>query len=205
MDAMGEKAAKSPRLAGRAPRQPPVRSALHYTPIVVSCVGGLLTTFSLAGVGVLNPPAVLSPPIEAVMPSAQERGDRLSFTLKEVATPDRAAAIETFNPYFKSMLGDASDRCPTPLAEVTVVVPVGASIGLIQIRSGSYVSPPFQATHSPQRIAIPFPAEYSVGRGAIYVLGTTDNVSVALNPVWYVDPLVGAAERQVVWTPRKAC
>lgn len=204
--AMGEKGANSAHSAGRVPQQEPVRpkrhkrSGLHYKPMALSCIGGLLTSFCLVSVGVLNPP-----PTEAVSSSTQERGGRLSLTLREVAPVDHAAAVETFNPYFRSLLGDAGDHCPAPLAEVTVLVPAGASTGLIQIRSGSYVSPPFQVTHTPQRIAIPFPAEYSVGRGAISVLGTTDAVSLALDPVWYVTPLVGTAERQVVWTPRKAC
>lgn len=191
----GGKGVNSAQLTEKTPRQRPDRPQRRrksvLSPVIIGCVGGLLTAFSVVGVAV----PIKSP--KNVLPS--------HHTLTGVEAAERAAAVGTFNPYFRQQLGEADDKCPAPLAEVTVLMPTGASPGMVQIRSGSYISPPFKVTHSPQRIAIPFPAEYSTGRGTISVLGTADVVFVALDPIWHVSPLLGVAEQLVVWTPHKVC
>jgi hypothetical protein len=57
-----------------------------------------------------------------------------------------------------------AQTCRVLLAQITISTEPGAPTQTIRVRSGSYVSPEFQITGVPQRIAIPFPAPYPAGR-----------------------------------------
>jgi hypothetical protein len=91
-------------------------------------------------------------------------------------------------------------KCAEPLAWVMVSRPPGFATGPIRIRSGNYVSPLFELTDAPQRVAIPFPAPYQVGQGILSVLASGSNPIISLFPSWH-PRVYGQASVQVRWTP----
>jgi hypothetical protein len=156
----------------------------------IALIGGALT------VGVL----MLSSgptPNTATAPNASDLGI--------VATADIAAATPTINPSVASQLAAEAKDCKVPLAQLTISKAPGTSGGTIRVRSGNYVSPPFQVTDTPQRVAVPFPAAYPVGKGVISIEGNASGTSVSLYPTWTVQTLNGSAARNVVWTPGNPC
>jgi hypothetical protein len=91
-------------------------------------------------------------------------------------------------------------KCAEPLAWVMVSRPPGFATGPIRIRSGNYVSPLFELTDAPQRVAIPYPAPYQVGQGILSVLSTGSTPIISLFPSWR--PRVsGQASVPVHWDP----
>jgi hypothetical protein len=122
-----------------------------------------------------------------------------------VATSDIAAAAPTIDPSVSSRLVAEAKDCKVPLAHLTIFKRPGTSGGTIRVRSGNYLSPPFQVTDTPQRVAVPFPAAYPVGKGVISIEGKAGGTSVSLQPAWNVQTLNGSASRNVVWTPGNPC
>jgi hypothetical protein len=126
-------------------------------------------------------------------------------TLSALPIGELDAAMATLDPAAsKQPVADAKN-CKVPMASVTLVKQAGSADGMIRIRSGSYLSPPFQVTDVPQRVAIPFPAPYPTGRGALSVIGEADGVTIFLSPGWFVQSLNGAASIAVWWTPGNPC
>ena len=123
----------------------------------------------------------------------------------EVAPRDQIAALNTtsITPSHPPLMAER-DSCGRRLAWVTVVRAPGEPSGRIRLQSGSYVSPVFELTGTPVRVAIPFPAPYATGHGTIAVVGTTDAI-VALTPSWHVRANAGIQAREVSWTPVAGC
>jgi len=88
-------------------------------------------------------------------------------TLSQLAPTDIATALPTLDPATSKAAVDEAKACKAPLGWVTLVKRPGGRGGMVRIRSGSYLSPPFQVTDAPQRIAIPYPAPYPTGRGVL--------------------------------------
>jgi hypothetical protein len=98
------------------------------------------------------------------------------------------------------------DACGRKLAWVTVVRAPGVSApGRIRLQSGRYVTPAFDLTDVPVRVAIPYPAPYPSGHGTIMVVGATIDATVALSPPWHVQAQAGPQPRQVTWKPSGDC
>jgi hypothetical protein len=122
-----------------------------------------------------------------------------------VETDELLNAAATLESNASGELASQAKSCKVPLAQIAISIEPGAPAQTIRVRSGSYLSPAFHITGAPQRIAIPFPAPYSAGRGVIAIIGETQNISASLFPVWRITGAPTAALREVVWNPEKMC
>jgi hypothetical protein len=125
--------------------------------------------------------------------------------LSALAPADIATALPTLDPATSKAAVEDAKSCKAPLAWVTLVKRPRSRGGLVRINSGSYLSPPFQLTDAPQRIAIPYPAPYPTGRGVLSLVGDADEVWFYLTPGWFVQTLKGTASINVHWTPGNPC
>ncbi len=166
----------------------PPRGKFAAAAIVLA--GGLLT----AGVIML---ASNSGPNTNAVPGASD--------LAIVTPSDIAAATPTLNPSASTQLVAEAKDCKVPLARVMISKTPGSSGGTIRIRSGNYLSPPFQLTDTPQQVATPFPAPYPAGRGVISIEGNANGAIVSLYPAWTVGTVNGSVAHNVVWKPNKPC
>ena len=140
--------------------------------------------------------------IAAVASSQKSAGE--GSELATVASSQIGAAATTMNTAGAQAAIDDAKGCRIPLAQITLTAATGTT-PTVRVHSGSYVSPPYVLTDQPQRIAIPFPAAYSSGRGVISIEGQGQNVAVAIIPTWNINSLAGTAALNVVWTPQNAC
>src|SRR5262249_11684010 len=118
-------------------------------------------------------------------------------TLSALAPTEIATSLPTLDPATSKAVVDDAKSCKAPLAWVTLVKRPGSRGGMVRIRSASYVSPPFQLTDAPQRIAIPYPAPYPTGRGVLSLVGDADEVWFYLTPGWFIQTLKGTASINV--------
>jgi hypothetical protein len=95
--------------------------------------------------------------------------------------------------------------CGNHLAWIVIAREPGQPTGRIRLQSGTYISPAFDLTDTPVRVALPYPAPYATGHGTISVLGSTTDASVALVPAWHVAARAQWAARTVSWTPAETC
>jgi hypothetical protein len=124
----------------------------------------------------------------------------------EVAPQDVPAALDTVAGTPEQLAQYKNqEACSARLAWVTVVRSPGQPAGRIRLKSGTYVSPAFDLTDAPVRVALPYPAPYETGRGTIAVIGTTTDAIVALAPPWHVPAQGGLHVQEVTWTPAGAC
>jgi len=128
-----------------------------------------------------------------------------SSNLSIVAASDIPAATETLDPATSGQLAAGAKNCTVPLAYVRITKRPDAAGGVIRIRSGNYVSPPFQMTDAPQQVAIPYPAPYPTGHGTISIEGNASGALVSLYPTWNVETVSGSAARNVIWKPGNPC
>jgi hypothetical protein len=154
--------------------------------IVVAVVGGALTAGALGWV-------------------SSNTSTSAASSLSTVPVTDIGAAAQTIDPAMAGQFADEAKSCKVPLAQLTIAKVPGASGGTIRIRSGNYLSPPFQLTDVPQRIAIPFPASYPVGHGEISVEGNASGAMISLLPGWTVATVNGSAVHSVFWKTGDPC
>ena len=174
----------------RAPEQP---SSGSMRVAVITVAGALLTAGTVA--------AALGS--GAVAPSGALRGGEPA--LSPIAGSEIAAAMGSLDPATSASAVADAKGCKAPMAAVTVVKAPGTPPGTVRIRSGAYLSPAFQVSNVPQRIAIPFPAPYPSGHGVLSVIGESEGISIFLTPGWSIASLHGAASTEVVWTPNNPC
>jgi hypothetical protein len=123
--------------------------------------------------------------------------------IQQVALAEVSKAVTTLAPGVAVAMEEDAKSCKAPLAEVVLLNAPGAAPGLVRIRSGSYVSPPFTLTDAPQRIAIPFPTPYQTGRGVIVVEGANIGATISLYPTNTVSS--ASFPINIWWTPQKSC
>ena len=126
-------------------------------------------------------------------------------TLSLVVPADISDASRTLDPVSSDQLVARAKQCSVPLAQVAIWKTSGTSGGIVRIRSGGYISPPFNLTDAPQRVAIPFPAPYATGRGVISVEGEANGAVISISPAWHINSLGGSASLDVIWRPDKPC
>lgn len=126
--------------------------------------------------------------------------------ITEVAPEDFSAALDTVagTPPQLTQFRQR-EACHRALAWVTIMRAPGQAPGRIRLQSGRYISPVFELLETPVRVALPYPAPYSTGRGVVSVLGATSAAVVALTPPWHVSAQSGEEPRQVTWTPAADC
>lgn len=139
--------------------------------------------------------------------SADPAAGALASDLAPVDEQDIAGAIGTLSgsPEFLAGFGDRSKACPRPLAWVSMVSEPGQPPATVRLRSGDYVSPLFQLTEAPTRVAVPYPGPYERGMGTLTLVGAGAHAAVALLPVWHVEVQGTGASRNVTWHPVKKC
>jgi hypothetical protein len=128
-------------------------------------------------------------------------------SLKEVEAQDIAPALTTMSLPNGSLVKyqDGKEGCRQPLAWVSLASAPGEPPGHIRLISGAYVSPVFEVSATPVRVAIPYPAPYETGRGMLTAVDVGGGVMVALLPAWRVSAQEGKVTRPVTWTPVKNC
>ena len=158
---------------------------------------GAWTAALIAAVSALIAGAVARPG-ETADPAASAGASRMA----EV-TPDQIdAALETVAGSGEQIATFRErEACRRKLAWVTVSRLPGRPAGRIRLQSGKYISPAFELTDVPVRVALPYPAPYPSGRGTISVVGTTSDAAVALTPSWQVLARQGFQSHEVTWTP----
>jgi hypothetical protein len=141
-------------------------------------------------------------------PSVRATGDGAAVAgqLSPVADQDINGALGTLSgaPAWQEAFKPKADGCAAPLAWVSVASLGAGSEAIVRIQSGSYFSPEFHVTDRPVRIAIPYPAAYGSGHGALTILRGGD-VVLALHPPWHIAGGQGAVTREVFWTPAERC
>jgi hypothetical protein len=95
--------------------------------------------------------------------------------------------------------------CRRPLAWVTLVSAAGEPPSRIRLISGTYYSPAFEVSTVPVRVAIPFPAPYETGRGALTAIDVGGSATISLLPAWRVSAQDGKTTHEVIWHPLKSC
>ena len=157
----------------------------------IGAVGGIVT----AGIAAI----VVLPGIPGNKPAIV--GEESSL---EVLIPaDINAALPTLDPGTSKAAVDDAKNCKAPLAWVTLTQRNGHG-GMVRVRSGQYLSPPIKLTPAPQRIAVPYPAPYPVGRGVLTLVGEADQVGFYLRPGGVQD-VNGTYSVNVRWQVRNPC
>ncbi len=126
--------------------------------------------------------------------------------LAEVEQDEVGAALETVAaPPEQVARFRGQEACRRKLAWVTIAGLPNRPAGRIRLQSGKYLSPAFDLTDVPVRVALPYPAPYPTGHGTISIVGTTSDAVVALTPSWQVAANQGVQSREVSWTPAGGC
>jgi hypothetical protein len=167
--------------------------------------GGLTASSGKAGyvAAALGGIAIAAAVVWATSSTTVPRGTAGEPAIQQVALADVAQAMTTLAPSAATAMGEEAKSCKAPLAEVMLKNAPGATPGVVRIRSGSYVSPPFTLTDAPQRIAIPFPTPYQSGRGVIVVEGASTGATISLYPTNTVTS--ASFPINIWWTPQKSC
>ncbi len=126
------------------------------------------------------------------------------FELTNISIEDLSAAAATLAPNAAPGLVAGAKSCTVPMANLIIYNEAGSG-GTIRIRSGGYLSPEFQLTNTPQRVAVPFPTPYETGAGVLNVEGNSNGAVVLLSPGWHANNVNGATAINVIWTPKKPC
>jgi hypothetical protein len=125
--------------------------------------------------------------------------------LSMVAQNEIDVAAATLAPGSSAQIADEAKRCKAPMAFVTISKQPDSQGGTIRIKAGTYVSPPFQVTAAPQRVAIPYPAPYPAGKGVLAVEGEASGIIISLYPNWRIEALHGLQTLDVWWETNKPC
>ncbi len=165
-----------------------------FGPLFIALAGAAITATVIAGAMTTDRTVVASQASSSSEP-----------TLAKVATADLAGAAVTLDPAVSQQAVSDAKACKLPIAWVTLARLPGGTGGMVRIRSGSYLSPAFAVSDTPQRVAIPFPAPYETGRGVLWMVGEAKGLDVRLYPGWSAASLDGAAPINVVWTPKDPC
>jgi len=192
-EAQSEVSPGAPDGQGRPPRQEPPRGKKPGSSrgIVIGIVGGLVIA-GIAG-GVVLPNIVRDKP-----PVVGEES-----TLEVLVPADINAALPTLDPGTSKAAVDDAKNCKAPLAWVTLTQR-NEHGGMVRVRSGQYLSPPIKLTPAPQRVAVPYPAPYPVGRGVLTLVGEADQVGFYLRPGGIQD-VNGTYSVNVRWQVRNPC
>ncbi len=126
--------------------------------------------------------------------------------LAEVSQDEIGAALETVavSPEQAAQFRARKD-CRRKLAWVTIAGLPNRPAGRIRLQSGRYISPAFDLTDVPVRVALPYPAPYPAGHGTITVVGTSTDANLALTPPWQIAAQQGLQSREVTWSPGGFC
>jgi len=192
-EAQHEVSAGAPGGQDRPPGQEPPRSKKPGSSrgTLIGIAGGLV----IAGIAAV----VVLPSLVGDKPA----GVGEESTLEVLVPADINAALPTLDPGTSKAAVDDAKNCKAPLAWVTLTQRNGHG-GMVRVRSGQYLSPPINLTPAPQRVAVPYPAPYPVGRGVLTLVGEADQVGFYLRPGGIQD-VNGTYSVNVRWQVRNPC
>jgi hypothetical protein len=160
--------------------------------MAITVITGIVCWFWLAS-GRANP-------LEPTAPNVSD--------LTEVQEREVAGALTTMNAS-NAVLAQFREAkaggCRRPLAWVSLVSVAGELPSRIRLISGTYYSPVFEVSATPVRVAIPFPAPYETGHGALTAIDVGGSATISLLPAWRVSAQDGKPTRAVTWHPVKSC
>jgi hypothetical protein len=128
--------------------------------------------------------------------------------LTEVEEPEIAGALTTIslpNAALVQFRERKDGGCRRPVAWVSLVSAPGEPPSHIRLISGAYYSPVFEVSATPVRVALPFPAPYETGHGALTAIDVGGSATISLLPAWRVSAQDGQTTRAVTWHPVKNC
>jgi hypothetical protein len=159
--------------------------------VVIAVISGVLSWYWLA-TGRANPSKSTAPNVS---------------DLTEVEEHEIAGALTTMNApnAFLAQFREGKGGCRQPLAWVSLVSALDEPPSHIRLISGTYYSPVFDVSATPVRVAIPYPAPYETGRGALTAIDVGGSAMIALLPAWRVSAQEGRTTRPVIWHPVKRC
>jgi hypothetical protein len=175
------------------------------TPETATASKGVKVTAGIVVAGVLLTGIVAGGLLGGGLRSGTPADATGSAEMTTVSTADLTGAAGTLSPQSAPALTAEAKACHAPLGWMTLTKSAGTQGGTVRIRSGVYLSPPFTVSDAPQRIAIPFPTAYSVGRGQITVEGAATGVELTLTPTWTAPSLQGVGIINVWWNTSKPC
>jgi hypothetical protein len=134
-------------------------------------------------------------------------GDLVASELAQVDDHDMNGALSTLigDAAFVAQFKQRVDSCARPLAWVSLARGSAQTPAKIRLQSGSYFSPVFNVADMPTRVAIPYPAPYEAGQGALTAFDIGGSTVVALLPAWQVSERSAGTTHQVLWHPNKRC
>jgi hypothetical protein len=130
-----------------------------------------------------------------------------SSELRQVDDQDVQAALTTMtlSSSVAVEIKDTATKCKQPLAWLTLASEAGQQAVRVRLRSGAYLSPVFELSNVPVRVAIPFPGPYETGRGTLQAMHSGGGAAIALLPAWHVPLPDGASAHEVTWHPAPRC
>jgi hypothetical protein len=160
--------------------------------IAIAVISGVVCWFRLAS-GRANP---LKPtaPVGSDLTEVEER--EVPGALTTMSLPNAVLA------QFREAKGGG---CRRPLAWVSLVSAPGEPPSRIRLISGTYYSPIFEVSAAPVRVALPFPAPYERGHGALTAIDVGGSATISLLPAWRISPQDGRTTHTVTWHPVKNC
>ncbi len=116
-----------------------------------------------------------------------------------------AAMSTTLDPAKAPQIVAQAQACQVPLLTAQIYHDPGAPDATVQIKSGSYVSPPFTITGTPSVIAIPPPAPYPTGAGQLTILGNAQDVEFLVRSTLSIPEISGSATVNSYWKTGNPC
>ena len=163
--------------------------------VMIAVISGVVCWVWLAA-GRANPAKSIAPNMSEL---TQLEDREIAGALTTINSPNALLAR------FREQEQGKEGGCRLPLASVSLVSAPGQPPGHIRLISGTYVSPVFEVSAAPVRVAIPFPAPYEIGHGILTAMGDGGSATIALLPAWRVSAADGKTTHAVTWTPVKNC
>jgi hypothetical protein len=160
--------------------------------IAIAVISGVVCWFWLT-LGRANP----------LKPTAPNVSDLTEVQEREVA--GALSSMSLSNAELAQFREGKDGGCRQPLAWVSLVSAPGEPPSRIRLISGTYYSPVFEVSVKPVRVAIPFPAPYETGHGALTAIDVGGSANISLLPAWRVSAQDGKTTRTVTWNPVKTC
>lgn len=138
-----------------------------------------------------------------------------SLELTQLSIEDLPAALETVAPEQRAAVEQEIRACrrlaammsisSRPAIPATATTPEVVGSGMVQIKSGDYLSPPFMVGAYPVKILVPMPALAPVLNGQMEVIGIAQNVRVEMTPPLDLSVLKGNVVQNVHWFADQPC
>ena len=135
-------------------------------------------------------------------------GPEGSVRLTLIAKNDIPDAIETVTPAQRAAVEEEIGACKRLAALMTISAIPGKAAeasGVVQIKSGSYLSPQFAVGAYPVNVMIPMPELAPTLVGRMEIIGVAKNLRVEMDPPLDLPELKGEHAQAVYWYADQPC